>query len=104
VSLARWTPGKGSYQILNEQVLPINLQKLRYRNQMLSQLQVPIDDPAKGIDLPAVNAKLKQGEVLGLVISSRSRYFGRSSKAHAEASISGYIELPEMLPATAAHQ
>ncbi|ONG41011.1 hypothetical protein BKE30_06175 [Alkanindiges hydrocarboniclasticus] len=104
VSLARWTPGKGSYQVLNEQVLPINLQKLHYRNQMLSQLQVPIDDPAKGIDLPAVNAKLKQGEVLGLVISSRSRYFGRSSKAHAEASISGYIELPEMLPATAAHQ
>ncbi|RYY80870.1 MAG: peptidase S15 [Moraxellaceae bacterium] len=104
VSLARWTPGKGSYQILNEQVLPINLQKLRYRNQMLSQLQVPIDDPAKGIDLPAVNAKLKQGEILGLVISSRSRYFGRSSTAHAEANISGYLELPKMLPASPAHQ
>lgn len=103
VSLARWTPGKGSYQVLNEQVLPVNLQKLRYRNQMLSQLSVPIDDPAKGMDLPAVNAKLKRGEVLGLVISSRSRYFSRSSSAHAQANISGFIELPALLPAHASH-
>lgn len=100
IALARWTPGKGSYQVLNEQVIPINLQKLHYRNQMLSQLAVLVDDPAKGIDLPAVNAKLKRGEVLGLVISSRSRYFGRSSKAHAQANISGSIELPTMLPAS----
>ena len=97
IALARWTPGKGSYQILNEQVMPINLQKLRYRNQMLSQLSVLVADPVNGIELPAVNAKLKKGDVLGLVISSRSRYFGRSSQAQVQARIRGSIELPPFL-------
>lgn len=100
VSLARWIPGKGSYHILNDQVIPVNMQTLRYRNEMLKQLNVPTDDPAAGIEMPAINTPLNAGEVLGLVISSRSRYFNRSSTPHVEARISGRIELPQLLPST----
>ena len=98
VSLARWTPGKGSYHILNDQVIPVNRDTMHYRHEILKQLQMPTDNSALGMEMPAVNAQLKTGEVLGLVISSRSRFYKRSSTAHVPAQISGHIELPQLLP------
>ena len=101
VSLARWTPGQGSYHILNDQVIPVNMGAMQYRRDMLKQLNIPADDPAQGIEMPAVNAPLKAGDVVGLVISSHSRYYTRSSKSQVMANIGGSIELPALLPVQA---
>lgn len=74
---------------------------MQYRRDMLKQLNIPADDPAQGIEMPAVNAPLKAGDVVGLVISSHSRYYTRSSKSQVMANIGGSIELPALLPVQA---
>lgn len=88
--MAKWQPGAGSYEILNQQVRPAN---------------------AKGVlefDLPAIRTQLQPGEVLGLIVTGYSNQFRMTgSGLGTDASISGRIRVPvlgagtESLAATA---
>lgn len=97
VSLGAWKKGSARYRILNEQTTPISIERLKQRNTVAQQLRYPLDDVMEGFDLFAVNSALKEGEILGLVISSRSRYYGSSSQKTASTTIEGFLELPRII-------
>lgn len=104
VHLAAWRPGSGSYRVLSEQVMPFNNARQAARISAAREAGLGAEVDAKlaaevgGVELPAVRARLKKGEVLGLVVSSYSNQFSRSSRWHVEAGISGEIDLPVFLP------
>lgn len=85
LQLAKWRPGAGSYQVLNQQVMPVH---------------------AKGpleFELAGVSARLETGEVLGLLATgwnSQFRFAGSGSGT--DASIEGRIALPLVPAATPA--
>ena len=85
--LAKWRPGSGSYEILNQQVRPARA------NGTLE------------FDLPAIRTRLEAGDVLGLIITGYSNQFRiAGSGLGTDASIAGRIRLPlpdASLPATA---
>lgn len=99
VSLAAWRPGSGSYRLLNEQTMPFSPEAQRHRAEAFAGAGVPLPDESGGVELPAVNEPLKAGEVLGLVFSSRSPYFGSSSRGEVEAEVGGSVLLPALVPA-----
>lgn len=98
VSLAIQSKNSTRYRILNEQTLPVNLERLQQRNQIVHELNYPVDLPNMALELPAINAKLTAGDRIGLLMSSRSAYFGSSRQATANAIIEGQISLPELQP------
>lgn len=85
--LAKWRPGSGSYDILNQQVRPARA------------------NGTLAFDLPAIRTRLEAGEVLGLIITGYSNQFRiAGSGVGTDASIAGRIRLPLMdsaIPATA---
>lgn len=106
VHLAAWRPGSGSYRVLSEQVMPFNNRRMQARIEaareagLSAEVEAKIAAEANGVELPAVQARLKKGEVLGLLISSYSNQFSRSGHWHVQAGISGEIDLPVLHPVT----
>lgn len=104
VHLAAWRPGSGSYRVLSEQVMPFSNTRQQARIQaareagLAAEVDAKLAAEADGVALPAVRARLKKGEVLGLVVTSYSNQFSRSGRWHAEAGIAGEIDLPAFLP------
>jgi ABC-2 type transport system ATP-binding protein len=98
VSIAVKTKNSQKYRVLNEQAMPISSKKLQQRNQIVAELGYPVDHPDQAMDLPAINTELKAGDTLGLLISSRSRYFASNSQSKALVSINGHISLPAAMP------
>lgn len=99
ISLATRKTGSTRYHILNEQTWPFNLARLQQRNQVAKQFGYPVDPPNNVFNLPALNSKLKEGETLGLLISSSSPFYGSSSKPKTVAHIEGKLSLPALLQA-----
>lgn len=79
--LAKWRPGSGSYQVLNQQVMPVH---------------------AKGpleFELGGVNTVIEQGEVLGLLVTGWNNQFRFAGSGYGtDASIEGRIALPLVAP------
>lgn len=96
VSLAIQSKNSAHLRKLNEQTLPVSVERLQQRNQIARELNYPIDLPNLPLELPAINAKLTSGDIVGLLISSRSAYFGSSRQTTANAIIDGSISLPEI--------
>lgn len=94
VSMAIQAKNASKYRVLNEQAIPISLEKMQQRNQIVSELGYPADPTELPIALPAINTELKAGDTLGLLISSRSRYFASNSQSKALVMINGQISLP----------
>lgn len=97
ISLAIQAKNSGKYRILNEQTLPVSLEKLQQRNDLARELGYPADHPELPIELPAINTALKTGDVLGVLINSRSRYFASNSQKNAAAHIEGQVSLPKAI-------
>lgn len=75
--MAKWRPGSGSYEILNEQVRPAHAKN------------------SGEFDLSAIRTQLQPGEVLGLIVTGYSNQFRiAGSGLGTDASISGRIRLP----------
>lgn len=104
VHLAAWRPGSGSYRVLSEQVMPFNNHRRQARIKAAQEAGLSEEVAAKlaaesnGVELPAVRARLKKGEVLGVLVSSYSNQFSRSGRWHMDARISGEIDLPVLRP------
>lgn len=98
VHLAAWTPGSGSYRVLSEQVTPFDNAKAQVRQQAYQSLglKLEVDPLTQEIELPAVRAELKAGEVLGLVVSSYSSQFARGGEWHTKTTLSGTLSLPKL--------
>ncbi|MFN3586214.1 MAG: hypothetical protein ACK4UT_01810, partial [Moraxellaceae bacterium] len=79
--LAKWRPGSSSYQVLNQQVMPVH---------------------AKGpleFELGGVNAVIEKGEVLGLLVTGWNNQFRFAGSGYGtDASIEGRIALPLVTP------
>lgn len=77
VHMAKWRPGSGSYEILNQQVRPANAKN------------------SGEFDLPAIRTQLQPGEVLGLIVTGYSNQFRiAGSGLGTDVSITGRIRLP----------
>jgi len=75
--VAKWQPGSGSYEILNQQVRPASAKN------------------TTEFDLPAIRTQLQPGEVLGLIVTGYSNQFRiAGSGLGTDASITGRIRLP----------
>lgn len=75
--VAKWRPGSGSYEILNQQVRPASAKN------------------TAEFDLPAIRTQLQPGEVLGLIVTGYSNQFRiAGSGIGTDASIAGRIRLP----------
>ena len=77
VRLAAWTPGKGNYRVLSQQVTPLR------------------GKGAQRVEINGVRAKLQKGEVLGLLVNGYSNQFRLTGSGWGtDAGISGTIALP----------
>lgn len=95
ISMAVKSAQTGKYKTLNEQTTPFNPKRKQLYDQIISGLNLKTQN-YQDVELPSINTHLQQGDTIGLLVHSQSKYYKRVKQNKVEAWISGQIKLPKL--------